>query len=269
MQPRFLSILFLIFVTAIGYAVEQKRLSYLDLQLQEITAFEEVQKNAPKERSQFSSWLAWQTATGTWNGHRHWLEDKGVTISSNYTTDLGGNPVGGQKKSAAYSGFWDVSLAFDFEKMASLKGLALTVTNYLASGKNLSNDIGNLFGVQEIYTPGNYFFGELDLSLSLLNDRLVIEAGRLFAGDVFATTELWQYYVSGGVNMNLNSILSNIFFPEFNIAAWAVRVTYQPNKNWQIVGGIYNADPKVADTNKNGLYFNLNLNNIFELCEEV
>jgi len=43
----------------------------------------------------------------------------------------------------------------------------------------------------------------------------------LFAGDVFAQNELWQYYVSGGINGNLSPISSNIFFPFFNIAARA------------------------------------------------
>ena len=251
MYQNFLSALFLIFAATIVDGAARKS----SVEQENYTE----QENSAEEKTCFCSWLDWKTATGDWNGFRNTLENKGVTISSNFTTDLGGNPVGGLKKSAAYSGFLDLSIALDFEKLISLKGLALTISNYLASGKNLSNDIGNLFGVQEIYAPGNYFFGELDLSLSLLNDRLVLEAGRLFAGDVFMTNELWQYYVSGGVNMNLNSIGSNIFFPEFNIAAWAVRISYQPNKNWQLVGGIYNADPKAKDTNKHGLYFSFDM----------
>lgn len=203
------------------------------------------------------SWLAQQTATGNWNGLRNRLDSQGITISSNYTADIGGNPSGGSEQAAKYSGFLSIAAALDFEKIASLKGLALTFSNYLASGGDLSDKVDNFFGVQEIYAPGSYYFGELDLSWSLLDDKLVLEAGRLFAGDVFATSELWQYYLSGGINDNLNSIPANIFFPAFNIAAWAVRVTCQPSQEWQFVTGIYNADSRVEDTDKHGLDFRL------------
>jgi len=37
--------------------------------------------------------------------------------------------------------------ALDFEKLDLLKGWALTATNYLASGRNLSSEIGNFYGV--------------------------------------------------------------------------------------------------------------------------
>lgn len=216
---------------------------------------------APAEIMFFKSWLGQETATGDWFSLRNKLEERGVTISSNFTTDIGGNPIGGLKQTAKYSGFLNIGMAIDFEKLASIKGLSLSVSNYLASGEDLSGSIGNFFGVQEIYTPGSYFFGELDLSLSLLNDSVVLETGRLFAGDVFATSEFCQYYVNGGINNNLNSIPANIFFPAFNITAWAARATYEPNKEWQLVCGIYNADTRVEKVNNYGADFSFAMDN--------
>ncbi|NQT23010.1 MAG: carbohydrate porin [Candidatus Omnitrophica bacterium] len=201
------------------------------------------------------------SATGDWVGLRTKLEDNGLTVASNFTTDIGGNPVGGLKQATVYSGFLDISTAFDFEKIASLEGLALTVTNYLASGKNLSAAVGNFFGVQEIYVPGNYFFGELDLSQSFLDDTTIVEVGRLFAGDLFATSDLWLYYVSGGINDNLNSMPDNFFFPAFNITAWAVRTTYEPNDEWHLIAGIYNADTRVEKLNNHGVDFSFAMDN--------
>jgi porin len=223
-----------------------------------ISAFSALNAQAA-ERSGFSeiisplrSWFDQKTATGGWYGLRDSLKEQGVTFSSNFTTDIGGNPVGGRKKNTIYSGFLNIGVALDFEKIASLKGLALTVTNYFASGGDLSSSVGNFFGVQEIYAPGTYYFGELDLSLSLLEDKFTLETGRLFAGDVFATSDLFQYYVNGGINNNLNSIGANIFFPSFNIAAWAVRAGYQPNEDWHFIAGIYNADTGVESIKKRG-----------------
>ncbi|MDD5155511.1 MAG: carbohydrate porin [Candidatus Omnitrophica bacterium] len=185
------------------------------------------------------------------------LADKGVTLSANFTTDIAGNPSGGSRQGATYAGFLQVAAALDFEKLVSLEGWALTLSNYVASGRNLSNEIGNFYGVQEIYAPGDYYSGELDLSLTLAEERVVLEFGRLFAGDVFATSPLWQYYVSA-INSNIISMSGNVFFPHFQVAAWGARATYEPDKQWQFVAGVYDANPKIKDPGRHGLDFSFN-----------
>ncbi|MBI4707837.1 MAG: carbohydrate porin [Candidatus Omnitrophica bacterium] len=211
---------------------------------------------SPENNSLLGSWLAQKAMTGEWGGARNKLANKGVDLSANYTTDIVGNPAGGLRKGVNYAGFLQASAAIDFNKLASLAGWALTVSNYLASGRNLSNEIGNFFGPQQIYVPGDYYFGQLDLSYTFPGDKLILEGGRLFAGDVFATLGLWQYYVSGGINGNLVSISTNTFFPNFQIATWGVRATYEPDKHWKFSAAAYNANPKVADTFRHGLDFN-------------
>jgi porin len=203
------------------------------------------------------AWLSQKTATGNWGGLRQSLTNKGVALSANFTTDILGNPVGGLKQAARYAGFLQVTATLDLEQIASFKGWALTATNYVASGRNLSGVIGNFYGVQEIFAPGDYYFGVLDLSLTLPGDKVILEAGRLFAGDVFAISPLWQYYVSA-INSNLISISNNVFFPHFQVAAWGARATYEPDKQWQFAGGVYAADPSVGDPDKHGLDFSFN-----------
>lgn len=198
-----------------------------------------------------------QGATGNWGGARKTLEEEGVTISSTYATDIGRNVSGGVRKRTIYAGFFDVALALDFEKLVNAQGLSLVISNFWLSGQSLSNSVGNFFTVQEVYSPGNFFFGEFKLAWSSPREVLTLEAGRLFAGDVFATNGLWQYYITSGLNSNLESITGNIFFPSFNIAAWGGRVSFQPNENWNFIGAIYNADPKVQEINQHGLYLPL------------
>ena len=211
---------------------------------------------AARQNTWLGSWFRQRTLTGDWGGLRGKLSDEGVDISANFTTDILGNPTGGLDQSARYAGFLEATLALDLEKLLSLKGWALTVTNYLASGRNLSGKIGNFFGVQEVYTPGDYYFGILDLSLTLPGDKVTLEAGRLFAGDVFATSDLWQYYV-GAINGNIISLSGNIFFPHFRTAAWGARAAYEPDKHWQFIAGVYDADPEAENPGKHGLDFNL------------
>jgi len=217
--------------------------------------------DVPAFLSPVEAWLEQDTATGGWNGYREKLKEGGLSISSNFTADIGGNPVGGLKRRCTYAGFLDLCVGLDLEKIAGLKGMALSVSNFLASGNNLSNSVGDFFGVQEIYTSGNYFFGELDLSWSLMDDTLTLEAGRLFAGDVFAKSEFGQYYLNGGINDNLTSLTANVFFPHYNIAAWAVRAGYQPNDDWNCAAGMYNADPGVDRIEKHGADFSFNMYN--------
>jgi len=217
------------------------------------TAF--AQRDGSVDVPYFNSWMAQDTATGSWGGARSELEEKGLTFSVNYTTDIGGNPTGGKKRTAKYSGCLTVGTALDFEKMTAVKGLALKVTNYLLSGRDLSAAIGNFYGVQEVYSSGNYYLGELDLSLALLDDMFVFEVGRIFAGDVFAVPPTAQYYLTSAVNGRLAAIPADVFFPHYQVAAWGARATFQPNKDWYLIGGFYNADPNVAKVDNHGADF--------------
>ncbi len=209
--------------------------------------------------AKFNDWLSQKTATGSWTGLRSSLETAGISISSNYATDIGGNPAGGVKQVAKYSGFLSLTGALDFEKIASIKGLALKVSNFLATGRDISAAIGSFYSPQEVFTSGSYFFGVLDLSLSVLDDMFTFEVGRIFAGDIFAVSPMFQYYLTSAIDGRLSAIPSDVFFPHYSIAAWGTRVTYEPNKNWNLVAGIYNADPNVANVKMHGTDFSFNM----------
>jgi len=148
-----------------------------------------------------------------------------------------------------------LGVALDFQKMASIKGLALTISNYWASGRDIGAAIGTFYSPQQVYTSGSYYFGELDLSLSVMDDTMVFELGRLFAGDVFGASPVFQYYVTSAVNGRLAAIPSDIFLPHYRTAAWGTRATFQPNADWSVIAAIYNADPKVAKINNRGAGF--------------
>lgn len=210
--------------------------------------------------SHFNLWMEQSNATDGWYGMRDNLEKAGITISSNYIMDVNGNPIGGVEQKASFSGLLYAEADVDFEKMSPyLKGLALKVSNFLFSGQNLSYKIGNFYWAQEVYVDGNYFLGVVDLSLSVLDDTFVFETGRISAGDVFAVPTFAQYYVNSAVNGRLATIPSDVFFPHYNIAAWGVRATYQPNKDWHLVTGIYNADTSVSKLGYHGANFNFDM----------
>jgi porin len=207
----------------------------------------------------FNDWLSQKTATGNWADLRPSLENAGISISSNYTADIGGNPAGGLKQVTKYSGFLSLAGAFDFEKIASIKGLALKVSNFLATGRDISAAIGSFYSPQEVFTSGDYFFGEFNLSLSILDDMFSFEVGRIFAGDIFAVSPMFQYYLTSAVDGRLSAIPSDVFFPHYSITAWGTRVTYQPNKDWHLAAGFYNADPNAANVKMHGTDFSFDM----------
>ena len=219
-----------------------------------------VRPGLADDGSSIASWLAQRTATGTWGGARDALELRGVSIELAWAADFAGNVSGGERRGSGYAGFAVAGLGVDLEKLVGLHGTALTVSGLWASGRDVSEeDIGNLFAVQEAFAPGDVYLGQLALSQALLDDTVTVQAGRLFAGDVFATSPLWNYYVSGGINANLNSISSNIFFPVTQATTWGARVFYQPTKEWGFIVGGYNTDPAVAAPSRHGVDFSLDM----------
>jgi len=219
-----------------------------------------VRQGSADDGSPIASWLAQRTATGTWGGARDALELRGVSVELGYAADFAGNVSGGDRRGSGYAGFAVAGLGVDLEKLVGLHGTALTVSGLWASGRDVSEeDIGNLFAVQEAFAPGDVYLGQLALSQALLDDTVTVQAGRLFAGDVFATSPLWNYYVSGGINANLNSISSDIFFPVMQATTWGARVFYQPTKEWGFIAGGYNTDPTVAAPSRHGVDFSLDM----------
>jgi porin len=195
--------------------------------------------------------------TGDWGGLRRDLKTAGITVSSNYSTDVAGNPFGGLYQATRYAGFYSLAAALDLQKLASLNGVALTASQYVATGRDLSAAIGNYYSPMEVYTAGTYYLGELDLSVSLLEHKVFLEAGRLFAGDIFAVSPMYQYYMTNAVNGRAESIPNNIFFPHYRTAAWGTRLTYQPNKDWHFIAGLYDADSRVAKPHNRGADFSM------------
>ena len=70
---------------------------------------------------------------------------------------------------------------------------------------------------------------------------------------------IFDYYVSGGINGNPESLPINIpSFTEDPFAQWGVRATLRPREDLYLSLGAYNADPSVQDDGTHGVDFVLN-----------
>ena len=76
--------------------------------------------NAPGERSTSIE----ETLTKDWAGLRTDLSELGIKPTASYTTELMGNPGGGQSRGFTYSGTVQISIFWDFAKLLHLAGLS-------------------------------------------------------------------------------------------------------------------------------------------------
>jgi porin len=211
-------------------------------------------------QAQESSWFEQETATGDWGGARARIEDAGITPSASYTTDLLANPVGGEKQGFAYAGELDAALEFDLESLLGLRGTTFYIAAAWNSGRDLSErKIENLFTVSQLFEGQSVRLAQMYLQQELFEGALNLAIGRLSTGEDFATSELYENYVSGAINGNPIGLTAHVeSFTDAPIASWGFRAIAEPAPRFRLAAGIYNADPKVGDDDRHGVDFVLN-----------
>jgi porin len=198
-------------------------------------------------------------------GVRSELSLLGITPTASYTAQLMGNPTGGQSTGVTYAGTFELLLHWDVAKLLPVSGLSLTLGAAWSTGRSLSADeIGNIFAVQSAYTapPGEtntVTLGLMYLQQRLLDDRLMLAAGRLAPAETFATMPVLNNYLNGGINATPGSLTNNI--PSFTAyppgVQWGAQGLYYLTPAVQVAAGVFNASVESAAGAKNGTDFSL------------
>jgi porin len=210
-----------------------------------------------------------ETLTKDWAGFRTELNMLGITPTASYTTQLMGDPSGGQARGFTYSGNLQVSINWDLHKLLRVPGLSFNVGAAWSTGKNLSADyVGNSFTVQSAYTaPGsgtnNLTLGELYLRQRLLNNSLVLAGGRMAPASTFATMPVLSNYVNAGINpaplaLGINDTTFTSYPPGVE---WGAQAIYNIAPVLQIAAGVFNTNQSSARGANGGLDFALQQGN--------
>lgn len=187
-----------------------------------------------------SNWWHGDALTGDWWGIRNYLDDSGVAISSSYTNNIAGNPVGGRSEGFAYADNFSFGIQLDWEKIIGWHGLTLTASALDRNGSNLSaRNIGNQFTVQQLYGTQTVVFYALVLEQMLLNDSVGIKIGRFATGDDFASSPLYWLYMNNGIDGNPQALPVNTGFSAYPSAAWGARLRVDPTTDTFAMAGIY------------------------------
>lgn len=185
------------------------------------------------------------------------LKDSGVRPFVTYYGVFQGNPVGGIDQSTAWSQELVFGAALDLDKLFKLPGASLVISGADAAGRNLSDDIGNIFTASQAYVTPTMMFYELYWQQSLFDGALEFRIGRLSSGDTFAALPAFGLQVNGGINGNPLTVFLNSEFTASPNATWAAYARYAPATDTYVSAGIYQATERLGVTAYHGLDFSI------------
>jgi porin len=184
------------------------------------------------------------------------LTDTGITPFLAYYGVLQGNPVGGIQQRIAYTHLLLFGATLNFDNLLCIPGGSITISGAEATGKNLSDDIGNINTVSEAFVrPLTVMFYELYWKQLLFDDKLELRCGRMTPADQFASVPAFGLQVSGGINGNPTSIFVNAPFTSSPNATWAASVRMNITEEIYAEAGVYQAGERLDKIEYHGLNF--------------
>ncbi|MBL8876778.1 MAG: carbohydrate porin [Phycisphaerae bacterium] len=197
---------------------------------------------------------------GDWWGARTWLEDRGITTSLSFVTNLAGNVSGGMDQGFTHADNLGLDLNFDLEKILGIDGASFLLNMSQRSGSSVSQVyIGNVFTVQQVFGGTTFHLIDAAWQQQLFNDALSFRIGRIAAGDDFIVSEFNYLFMQNGFCGNPVGIFFNSpGMTAYPNATWGAVATWKATQRFSIMAGIYNGDPNIRANNYNGVNFSLN-----------
>lgn len=206
-------------------------------------------------------WWDGEAFTGDWWGMRNMLDDEGVEIIANYTTNLAGNPVGGMSAGFTYTDNIYFGTQLDMGKLIGWDGLTVTVSGLNRDGSSLSEkNIGNQFTVQQIFGGQTVMFYALILEQKLMDEKISLKAGRFSTGDDFASSPIYWLYMNNGIDGNPQALPVNTQFSAYPWAVWAARIRVDPTPEYNGMLGVYQVSNRVFNRAYHGLDWSMRPN---------
>ncbi len=223
------------------------------------TALIAVALSASLAAAELPSWLGHEELSGRWGGQRDLLAAHGIDVQAGFVSEIFGNPVGGERQSAQAVSSTSIDLWFDLHRLAGVPGLRFHLSGVWRAGRSLSSeDIGNVFAVQEAFGNETIRLVAFAIEQSLLDDHLQVVAGRLSPGDDFATSDLYCFFVQSAVCANpFGLLLDDPSFAIYPITTWGARARAVPAPWGYAAAGVYQADQALTRDETHGVDFSI------------
>ena len=186
-----------------------------------------------------------QKLTGDWGGMRKTLQDAGIDLELNDTSEMLSNPVGGIKQATIYQGLLASTLTLDLEKLANWPGASLYAEGYQISGRGLSrNAIGNLLAVSTIEALPSTRLLDLWFQQEFLERKVSFRIGQIALDDEFYISQ----YAANFANSTFGcpDLLSTDLpsgGPCYPFAAPGVRLRVAPTSSLTLSTAVFNGNP--------------------------
>ncbi len=199
--------------------------------------------------------------SGDLGGVRTGLENRGIYLLLNATTEFAGNVSGGVKQGATFANQVGFEADLDWQLLAGIMGLSTHLIIVNRSGNSDSTLFGdNLLPVQEIYGSGGNVAVHLVSAYAqqtLYGGKLDIALGRMNVENDFASSPLYCNYMTNALCGDPKALpggdIGHSAFPD---AVWSARVRVRPVKEIYVETGVYEVNQ--------GLYSNANFRSGFK-----
>lgn len=196
---------------------------------------------------------------GDWGGVRSKLEESGITPRWFVITDVAGNPWGGRSQGATQASSTELSLFFDLDRIAGLKGASLFTSMAQRWGNRLSSEyVGNVFSEQQIYGFETFRVIDVSYQQKLLNDRLELRLGRFAQTDDFLDSPYNYGFMSNAFCGNPFGILLDAPGMQAYTGTWGALAKVRPTKRSHLMAGVYNGDPAMRENKNHGVDLSFN-----------
>jgi porin len=224
-------------------------------------AQDQTSSDAPEDTSSrvFQLVLPSDHLLGDWGGLRSKLEESGITPRWFLITDVAGNPSGGRDQGATQASSTELSLFFDLNKIAGVKGGSLFMSMSQRWGNRLSTEyVGNVFPEQQIYGFETFRVIDVSYQQQLLNDRVELRVGRFAATDDFLDSPYDYGYVSNAFCGSPFGILLDAPGIMAYTGTWAALGKVKPTRRTHVMAAIYNGDPAMRENKNHGVNLSFN-----------
>jgi porin len=187
------------------------------------------------------SWLEGEKATGTWSGGRTWLEDHGLRVDLDYTSETWAGVVVDGGDGFAQRGTVDLTLTLDTAKMSLWDGGTLVVFAENEHGDTgISDVIGSEMLLSNLEAAPFTQISELWYQQSLFAGRLRLKIGKQDANRDFASPRF-----PGNFIHNSFGVLPTIPMPSFPTPGVGAVVFVDPSPSVSLRAGAYESAPRI------------------------
>ncbi|MGH2291285.1 MULTISPECIES: carbohydrate porin [Pseudomonas] len=185
------------------------------------------------------------TLTGNWGGQRQRLEDQGIKLTGDYTSETISNLHGGIKRGTRYAQQIRLGAQFDLSKLLDTPdaGRVQVLLNDRRGHSATEDLIGNRMSAQEVYGGEYTRLTELSYQRTLFSPDLSTKLGYMVMGTDFGGMPILANFVSAGFCAHPLTMSSGSGWGNYPTAHWGGELRYDVNPSLTLQTALFQVNP--------------------------